>query len=129
VIAEIVAAAALLPPVPGAYNPAVTPATINTTICVSGYSTRIRPPLSYTAPLKRRLRQRYGISGPAQLDHMVSLALGGSPRSLKNLWVQPEPQAKRDDVLESRWHRLVCAGTWGLRYAQRVEIRFKKSHG
>jgi hypothetical protein len=129
VIAELTAAVALLSPVPGATNAAVTPATIGTTICVSGYSSRIRPPLSYTAPLKRRLRQRYGISGPAQLDHMVSLALGGSPRSLKNLWVQPEPQAKRDDVLESRWHRLVCAGTWGLRYAQRVEMRWKRTKG
>src|ERR1035437_3182978 len=39
---------------PGALNPAVTQATIGMTICVSGWTTTVRPPTSYTTPLKRR---------------------------------------------------------------------------
>lgn len=131
-IAELAAAAALLSPVPGAYNAAVTPATIGSTICVSGYSSRIRPPLSYTAPLKRRLLAENhlpGTPGDYQLDHMISLSVGGAPRDLRNLWMEPIAQATRADRLEVRWHRRICDGSWGLRYTQRVEARFKRDHG
>ena len=37
---------------PGATNPAVTQATIHQTICVSGWTAKIRPPSSYTTALK-----------------------------------------------------------------------------
>ena len=37
---------------PGALNPAVRQTTIGRTICKSGYTSRIRPPTSYTDPLK-----------------------------------------------------------------------------
>lgn len=131
-IAEFLAAAALLPPVSGAYNPAVTPATIRTTICVSGWSASVRPPLSYTAPLKRRLLAEQHLPGTVsdyQLDHMISLSVGGAPRDLRNLWLEPITQAKQADYWEARWHRRICDGSWGLRYTQRVEVRFKKAHG
>lgn len=132
IVAEIVAAAALLPPVPGAYNPVVKPATIRTTICVSGWSSTVRPPTSYTTPLKRELLARYHLPGTIsgyQLDHLVSLAIGGAPRSRLNLWMQPLAVARRDDVLEARWHRAICSGSMTLRGAQRVEIRWKRVHG
>ena len=38
---------------PGATNPEVTQATINTTICQSGWTATIRPPASYTTSLKK----------------------------------------------------------------------------
>lgn len=131
-IAALIAAAALLSPVPGAYNPAVTPATTGTTICVSGYSSRIRPPLSYTAPLKRRLLAENHLPGTTsdyQLDHMISLSVGGAPRDLRNLWLEPIAQATKADRLEARWHKRICDGSWGLRYTQRVEARYKRDRG
>lgn len=132
-IAELVTAASLiLPTIPGALNPDVTPATVNTTICVPNWSSTVRPPLSYTAPIKRRLLREQNLPGRVsdyQLDHLWSISLGGATRSLDNLWMEPDAQAARADRLESRWHRLVCNGTWGLRYAQRVEARFKRDRG
>lgn len=57
---------------PGALNPAVTPASIDATICSMGWTRTIRPPQSYTAPLKRALMQACGAGDdPAafELDH------------------------------------------------------------
>lgn len=131
-IAELVAAAALLPPVLGALNPAVTPATVRATICVPGYSSRIRPSTSYTTPIKYALLAKRHLPGTIrsyQLDHLVSLSIGGAPRARTNLWMQPLAQARRDDLLEARWHRAICTGITTLRGAQRAEIRWKKAHG
>src|SRR5438132_9110624 len=63
---------------PGATNPAVTQANIKSTICVQGYTKTIRPPVSYTNPLKFRLMASYGQNGPPsayELDHLISLEL------------------------------------------------------
>jgi hypothetical protein len=48
-----------------------------------------------------------------ELDHIVPLSLGGHPRKLSNLALQPregERGAKRKDSLEVRMQRLVCHG-------------------
>ena len=129
-IAALLTATTLI--LPGATNPAVTPQTVQQTICVSGYSASVRPPLSFTAPLKRRLLAEQNLPGTVgdyQLDHAISLEVGGSPRSLLNLWMEPVARAKRADYWENRWHRRICNGSWGLRYAQRVELRFKRDRG
>ena len=39
---------------PGSYNPDVTQSTIDSTICVSGWTSTVRPPTSYTNPLKEQ---------------------------------------------------------------------------
>ena len=44
---------------PGALNPAVTQATIGSTICVPGYTKTIRPPVSYTDALRLAHRGRW----------------------------------------------------------------------
>lgn len=44
---------------PGAINPAVTQSTIGDTICVRGWTARIRPPASYTEPLKKAQIRAY----------------------------------------------------------------------
>jgi hypothetical protein len=56
--------------------------------------------------------------------HLVSLELGGSPTSPRNLW--PEPRhvvggwgSYTKDRLEDRLHRLVCRGRVPLARAQR----------
>ncbi len=114
---------------PGATNRAVTPATIGTTICVVGYTARIRPPESYTERLKfRQLDGGYNVGGDTRAadyeeDHLIALEVGGSPTAVANLW--PEPRfgvwnAARKDRLEDALHRLVCAGRVGLRTAQRA---------
>lgn len=114
---------------PGAANPAVTPATIHSTICVSGWTATIRPPASYTTALKeRQLASGYAYHGdlnPADYeeDHLISLELGGSPDSGRNLW--PEPYATTDgarvkDRVENRLHTLVCSGAISLAVAQRA---------
>lgn len=114
---------------PGAVNPAVTPATIHSTICVPGYASAVRPPESYTEPLKyRQLDSGYALRGDTyagdyEEDHLIPLEVGGNPTSVKNLW--PEPwhvtwNAGRKDRLEGVMHDLVCEGRVGLRAAQRM---------
>ena len=114
---------------PGATNASVTPATVRTTICVVGYSARVRPPESYTERLKyRQLDGGYNLRGDRvashyEEDHLIPLEVGGSPTSVKNLW--PEPRltywsASKKDELENVMHDLVCDAKIPLRVAQRV---------
>jgi hypothetical protein len=60
-------------------------------------------------------------AGDYELDHIVPLALGGHPRKLSNLMLQPwdgEHGAKTKDVLEVRLQSLVCHGKLDLTDAQ-----------
>ncbi|MFJ4189122.1 hypothetical protein [Kitasatospora sp. NPDC089509] len=100
---------------PGAYNPAVTQATIGQTICVSGWTATVRPPTSYTNALKTQQIAQYGYAdtNPADYeeDHFVPLELGGAPRDPHNLWPEPrygnEPAQSKDSV-ETRLKNAVC---------------------
>lgn len=112
---------------PGALNPAVTQATIGSTICVPGYTKTIRPPVSYTEPLKRELIEKYGYTDRRlrdyELDHLVSLELGGAPSSPENLWPQPHHVlggwgSYTKDRLENKLHYMVCHGQLPLATAQ-----------
>ncbi len=128
----VVAAGAVLPNparTPGAINPAVTQASIHSTICVSGWTSTVRPPSSYTTGLKEsQLATGYAYHGdtsPADYeeDHLISLELGGSPTSERNLW--PEPYhvtdgARMKDQVENRLHSMVCNGTMPLAKAQQA---------
>lgn len=49
---------------PGGTNADVTQATIAVTICRRGWTASVRPPESYTEPLKRELMAAYGDSAP-----------------------------------------------------------------
>ena len=106
-------------------NPDVQPETIDQTICVSGYTASVRPATSYTNGVKLKLlRESVGEGANAskyELDHIVPLAVGGHPRNLKNLMLQPwdgEYGAKTKDRLEKRLQQLVCSKQLGLRDAQ-----------
>jgi hypothetical protein len=112
---------------PGALSPDVTQDTIQSTICVAGYSGRVRPPTSYTSPLERQLLVAYGRPGasPAdfELDHLISLELGGAPRDVANLWPEAyagDANARQKDVVENYLHAEVCAGRLPLSQAQRM---------
>lgn len=110
---------------PGALNSSVTQSNFQRTICVSGYTSTIRPPVSYTDPLKAELMRSYGLTGPAsayELDHFISLELGGNPTSPANLWPEaylPAPGAHEKDKVENYLRGQVCAGQMMLADAQR----------
>jgi len=114
---------------PGATDPAVTQENIVSTICVVGYTKTVRPPASYTNALKlKQLSGSYSRYGSTNMklfeeDHLIPLAVGGSPRSPKNLW--PEPWdgargARMKDVLELKMHLMVCAHQITLKAAQSI---------
>ena len=114
---------------PGAVNPQVTQATIASTICVSGYTSSIRPPENITEPEKVASAAAYGYTGSlhtAEYDHLISLELGGDPNDPANLWVEPNDKpaatttANSKDVLENRLHDLVCGGQLSLAVAQQA---------
>ena len=75
-------------------NPDVTPATLSQTICRAGYTKTVRPSTSFTNGIKMRLFREQAKDSETEkasyeLDHIVPLALGGHPRNLHNLALQP----------------------------------------
>lgn len=122
-VASTTSSPGALHPPRGAMNPAVTQATIRSTICVPGWTARVRPPSSYTTALKVRQMRAQGLRGKSadyEEDHLVPLALGGAPRDPANLWPEPWPNAHGKDVVEARVHRAVCAGRMTLAAGRRV---------
>jgi len=113
---------------PGAVNPDVTQDNIQQTICVSGYTKTIRPPVSYTDPLKKQQIAQYGYSdtnlADYEEDHLIGLENGGSPTDPKNLWPQPRNttpwNASTKDTLENTLHQMVCSGQITLTEAQQA---------
>jgi hypothetical protein len=112
---------------PGWTNPNVTPGNIKQTICKSGWTKTIRPPVSYTNQLKRQQIVEYGFKDKKlahyEEDHLISLQLGGHPTDPRNLW--PEAYAgscgaRVKDVIETKLKRLVCAHELSLWDAQQL---------
>jgi hypothetical protein len=107
---------------PGARDPAVTQSTIDTTICVRGYSATVRPPSSITHTEKIASMAAYGDSSASshyEYDHLVSLELGGAPNDPRNLWPEPGKIPNPKDRVENRLHRDVCNHQITLIRAQR----------
>lgn len=107
---------------PGVINPAVTQANIRFTICKSGYTATIRPPFSYTEPLKLQSIQDYGYTDTNvkdfEEDHLISLELGGSPTDVNNLWAEPHSSPNEKDRVENYLHTQICDGQMTLSEAQ-----------
>jgi hypothetical protein len=116
---------------PGAADPRVTQATIGSTICVSGYTSTVRPPTSYTTPLKREQIAEYGYTDTNLADyeeeHLIPLEVGGAPRDPANLWPEPYTATAADgtaagarvkDRFENWLHDEVCSADMLLRVAQ-----------
>jgi hypothetical protein len=110
---------------PGVADPRVTQANILTTICVSGYTTKVRPSSSYTDTLKAEQIKAYGYTdtnlADYEEDHLIPLEIGGHPTDPKNLWPEPRsgayPATKKDGV-ENSLHNRVCSGLMTLATAQ-----------
>jgi hypothetical protein len=112
---------------PGALNSSVTQANIQKTICKPGFSSTIRPASSYTSSLKlKQLKSGYAVNNDLnpshyEEDHLISLEIGGSPKSVANLWPEyyDSPLGARvKDLVENKLHGLVCSGAIPLKPAQ-----------
>ena len=107
---------------PGSFDPAVTQANIRQTICVSGYTKTVRPPSEQTDRFKYdHAYPAYGVpqSKKTELDHLVSLELGGS-NDAANLWPETPPTPNPKDKVENALHEAVCDGRVTLAAAQRA---------
>jgi hypothetical protein len=106
---------------PGAIDPAVTQANIATTICTSGYTTKVRPSSSLTDKAKKSLYTAYGIptGTTSELDHLVSLELGGA-NDVTNLWPEVGKVPNPKDKVENDLHAAVCSGKVPLAAAQQA---------
>ncbi len=110
---------------PGDIDPKVTQDNIGLTICVSGYTKTVRPPVTYTNDLKIKQIQEYGYTDIStkdyEEDHLISLELGGSPTSEANLWPEPytiTQNAREKDKVENYLHDQICSGKIKLLDAQ-----------
>ena len=110
---------------PGTINIEVTQENIQQTICVKGYTKRIRPPANYTNKLKNKQIREYGYADTNpkhyEEDHLIALSIGGAPTDPLNLWPEPragEWNAEKKDQLELVLHKMVCAEQISLEDAQ-----------
>ena len=110
-------------------DPTITPGEVLETatvdkICMTGYTKKVR---NVSQSTKNRLFRLYDIdrySDKFEIDHLISLELGGS-NSIQNLWPQSYTlrpwNAYKKDALENRMHRLICRGELDLSIAQSIE--------
>jgi hypothetical protein len=99
----------------------VLPNVTKTEICKSGYASATR---NVTEEEKNAVYAEYGIrsrtAGEYEVDHLVSLELGGS-NDISNLWPEaaaPTPGFHQKDKVENYMHDQVCSGAISLADAQ-----------
>jgi|SRR5579859_3559228 len=90
-------------------------------ICKSGYASSVR---NVPTSEKDQVYAEYGIThhstGQYEVDHLVSLELGGS-NDIANLWPEaasPTPGFHQKDQVENYLHDQVCSGAVSLKDAQ-----------
>ena len=105
---------------PGAFLPNAT----KTDVCTSGYAKSVR---NVPQSEKNQVYAEYGITrhtaGEYEVDHLVSLELGGS-NDISNLWPEaasPQPGFHEKDKVENYLNSQVCSGAISLQEAQ-IEI-------
>ena len=101
------------PGITGEADPAVTQANIKTTICKDHYTATVR---AVSEATKKAVLKRDGKTEASccEVDHFLSLEIGGTNNPDKNLWAQPYAGpygARRKDVVETALHRMVCAAS------------------
>lgn len=110
-------------------NSDVTDSTINQTICVSGWTATVRPPVSYTEPIKQQelsegqnLHNGDTSISDYELDHRMPLELGGNPTALENLSLEYPRSTNPKDLDENYYKNQVCSGAMTLEQAQTALI-------
>ena len=108
-------------PDPGCSPGAVFPTATVEQICTSGYSASVR---DVPESEKKAVFAEYGITshptGAYEVDHLISLELGGS-NDIANLWpepAEPVPGFHQKDIVENFLHTQVCNGSISLLEAQ-----------
>jgi hypothetical protein len=108
---------------PGVIDPAINQDNIQKTICVTGYTKTVRPPVSYTNKLKIQQIKDYGYfdtyTKDYEEDHLISLEIGGSPTDPNNLWPEPGASPNPKDKIENLCHEKICTGQISLSQAQK----------
>lgn len=108
---------------------------IDRTICRPGWSKAQRPPVAKTNRIKRARLGPKGRLSAFELDHVIPLGLGGCPLCESNLQLQPWPEARQKDRVETRMHRLVCKHEVALGEARlrvlnwRNELKKERTNG
>jgi len=99
----------------------IIPSATKDQICKPGYSQTVR---NVPDSEKNQVYEEYGISshtpGQYEVDHFVSLELGGS-NDISNLWPEaanPKPGFHEKDKVENYLHAQVCSGALTLQEAQ-----------
>jgi hypothetical protein len=109
---------------PGATNPAVTDATLASTICLAGWTATVRPDQSLTDSLKQQQIREYGYfdtnRADYEEDHLIPLELGGAPADPKNLWPEAGGIPNPKDGVENALKQAVCDHRVDLAAAQRT---------
>lgn len=107
---------------PGTLNPAVSQANIADTICKVGWTATVRPTTSVTDKIKKQIDAAYSLptTTEGELDHLVSLELGGALADPANLWVEPGKIPNPKDAVENKLHSAVCSGLIPLAVAQKA---------
>jgi len=92
-------------------------------ICTPGYSSSVR---NVPTSEKDQVYAMYNItshfSGQYEVDHLISLELGGS-NDIANLWPEladPKPGFHQKDAVENYLHQQVCDGKMSLQKAQEL---------
>jgi hypothetical protein len=101
---------------PGAYSSGLT----SSVICSPGFRTdtiRNVPTSEKHAVETAYGMQPRGYGSTLEIDHIISLELGGS-NNIANLFPEQAPGYHAKDKLENRLHKMVCSGAITLRAAQ-----------
>ena len=92
-------------------------------VCVPGYSSGVR---NVPDSVKNQVFAEYGIAshttGEYEVDHLISLELGGS-NDIANLWpepAEPRPGFHEKDKVENYLHKQVCDGAMSMADAQYI---------
>jgi hypothetical protein len=116
---------------PGAVDPSITQENIHSTVCVPGWSKRVRPPVTMTEKWKRDALRQSGYLDQNishyEWDHLIPIEVGGSPTSLLNQWLEyhhPDDGWDFDlkDQFENEMHRRLCSGRVSLTEAQQAFV-------
>lgn len=73
----------------------------------------------FDAAFRRRMAQAYGATSCGEVDHRISLELGGS-NAVANLWCEPSSEFRLKDAVETHLHAEVCAGRLSLEAARKL---------
>jgi hypothetical protein len=110
---------------PGSIDPSITQENIHSTVCVNGYTNKIRPPAMYMNKLKKRQIQQYGYADKNpkdyEEDHLIPISLGGNADDPNNLWPErreSEWNTAKKDELEFALFRMLCKNDISLKDAQ-----------